>query len=113
MKDNYNDGIIYFYKRKNLVNSFKAIQNVTKEDDLELISKFFYKEETQRQQDIVFAGAMEKKLSLKVSIPYSNTIQCDYIAIINNYLYSIFHADPDKTKDKTYIYLEGMRKIER
>lgn len=113
MKDNYNDGVVYFYKKKNVVNSFKAAQNVKNEDDLDYISKFFFKEETQRQQDIVFAGAMDKKLSLKISIPYCNTIQCDYLVIINSYLYSIFHVDPDKGKNKTYIYLEGMRKVER
>lgn len=111
--DNFNDGVIYFYKKKNVVNSFKAAQNVKTDDDLELINKYFFKEETQRQQDIVFAGAMDKKLSLKVSIPYCNTIQSDYVAVIDKYLYSIFHADPDKGKQKTYIYLEGMRSVER
>lgn len=113
MKDNYNDGIVYFYKRKNIESSFKAAKNVTKKEELDYISKFFYKEETKRQQDIVFAGAMDKKLSLKISIPYCDSIESSYVAIINDFLYSIFHVDPDKQKDKTYIYLEGMRKIER
>lgn len=113
MKDNYNDGVVYFYKRKNITNSFKAQKNVSTIEDLEYVSKFFFKEETQRQQDVVFAGAMDKKLSLKISIPYCNSIESEYVAIIDNYLYSIFHADPDKGKFKTYVYLEGMRKVER
>ena len=113
MADNYNDGVAYFYKKKSITNSFKAAKNVTKLEDLDYITKFFYKEETQRQQDIVFAGAMDKKLSLKISIPYCNTIESDFLVVISNFLYSIFHVDPDKGKDKTYIYLEGMRKIER
>lgn len=113
MNDNYNDGVIYFYKKRNVLNSFKASQNVKSEEDLEYISKYFFKEETQRQQDIVFAGAIDKKLSLKVSVPYTNYLKCDYVVIIEDYLYSIFHVDPDKTKGKTYIYLEGMRSVER
>ena len=35
MKDNYNDGVVYFYKRKNITNSFKAAKNVTTIEDLE------------------------------------------------------------------------------
>lgn len=113
MKDNYNDGVVYFYKRKNITNSFKAAKNVTTIEDLDYISRFFFKEETKRQQDIVFAGAMDKKLSLKISIPYCDSLESDYLVIIGNYLYSIFHIDPDKGKMKTYVYLEGMRKVER
>ena len=90
MKDTYNDGIVYFYKKKEILNNFKARQNVKDKTDLEYISKHFYKEETQRQQDIVFAGALDKKLSLKISIPYVNSIESDYIVIIEDYLYSIF-----------------------
>ncbi len=111
--DNYNDGVVYFNKIKPVTNSFKATKNVTKKSNLDFVCRFYYKEETQRQQDIVFAGAMDKKLSLKISIPYCNYLESEYLAIIDNYLYSIFHIDPDKSKDKTYIYLEGMRKIER
>lgn len=111
--DNFNDGIIYFYKRKTIVNSFKASKNVLNDDDLEFINNFYFKEETQRQQDVVFANSMDKKLSMKISIPYVNTLKSDYIVIIENYIYSIFHIDSDKSKHKTYIYLEGMRKNER
>ncbi|MBQ9657153.1 MAG: hypothetical protein IJV31_00095 [Clostridia bacterium] len=111
--NNYNDGVVHFYSKKHITNSFKATKNVTNREDLNFISEYYYKEETQRQQDIVFAGAMDRKLSLKISIPYINTLQTDYVAIIDNYLYSIFHIDPDKTKNKTYIYLEGMRDVER
>ncbi len=113
MKEHYNDGIVYFYKKKNVEGNFKSSKNTISMDDLEFISKHFFKEETQRQQDIVFAGAMDRTLSLKISIPYCNTIASNYQVIIDNYLYSIFHVDPDKGKDKTYIYLEGMRTIER
>lgn len=113
MNDDYNDGIVYFYKKKNVEGSFKSSKNTTSIDDLDFISKYFFKEETQRQQDIVFAGAMDRTLSLKISIPYCNTIESNYQVIINNYLYSIFHVDPDKKKEKTYIYLEGMRSVER
>ena len=109
----YNDGIVYFYKKNNLVNDFNAIKNVKKKDDLEKISEFFFKEETQRQQDIVFATSLDKKLSLKISIPYDNSLKSDYVAIIENYIYSIFHIDPDKGKMKTYCYLERMRKVEK
>ena len=63
--------------------------------------------------NVGIAGAMDKKLSLKVSVPYTNYLKCDYVVIIEDYLYSIFHVDPDKTKGKTYIYLEGMRSVER
>ena len=111
--NDFNDGVVYFYSKKYITNSFKAPKNATSKDDLDFINDFYYHEETQRQQDIVFAGAMDKKLSLKISIPYINKLQTDHVAIIDNYLYSIFHIDPDKTKNKTYIYLEGMRKIER
>ncbi len=113
MNENYNDGVANFYRKKPIINSFQATKNVTSKEDLEYVDKFFFKEETQRQQDIVFAGAMDKKLSMKISIPYCNTLKSDYSVIIDNYLYSIFHIDPDKKKMKTYIYLEGERRIER
>lgn len=113
MDNNYNDGVIYFYKKKNKINSFKAQQNTKHIDDLEYISKYFYKQETQRHEDVVFAGAVDRKLSLKISVPYTENIYSEYEAIIKNYCYAIFHVDPDKVKNKTYIYLEGMRKIER
>lgn len=112
-EEHYNDGIVYFYKKKNVEGSFKSAKNTTGIDDLEFISKHFFKEETQRQQDIVFAGAMDRTLSLKISIPYCNTLESNYQVIIDDYLYSIFHVDPDKGKNKTYIYLEGMRTVER
>ena len=111
MKETYNDGIAYLYKRLNDFNSFKASKNITDKKNLEYISKFYYKEETQRQQDIVFAGAMDRKLSLKISIPYCNSIESNQFIMIDNFLYSIFHVDPDKKNNKTYMYLEGERQI--
>lgn len=113
VEQNYNDGVIYFYKSKNTFTSFQAVKNPRTEDDLEYVSKYFYREETRRQQDIAFAGSSDRKLSLKVSIPYCDNLQCDYISKIGNYLYSVFHVDPDKKNNKTYVYLEGMRKVER
>lgn len=113
MNDNYNDGVCYFYEKRKNLNSFNAPRNVKNKEELIFIDKYFFKEESQRQQDVAFASAIDKKLSLKISVPYTNIIQSEYVAIINNYLYSIFHVDPDRINMKTYIYLEGMREIER
>lgn len=111
----FNDGIVTFCIKINLLNanSFNSTNNIKTKDSLKEKEKFFYKEESKRQQDILFASSQEKKLSLKISVPYTDNLESDYVAIINGYLYSIFHLDPDKNREKTYIYLERLRKIEK
>lgn len=109
----YNDGIVYIYSENLNETSFSAKKNVKTLDDLNFITKLFYSEESKRQQDIVFAESMDRKLTLKIKTPLSSKINSNHKAVIGDDLYDIFQLDPDKDNNELYFYLERVRKIER
>lgn len=109
----FNDGIIYVYSENLIETSFSGKKNVKSLDDLTFITKLFYKEESKRQQDIIFADSMGRKLTLKLKTPLIDGISSNHKVVIGNDLYDIFQLDPDKTNNELYFYLERVRTIER
>ena len=86
---NFNDGFIRVYKSNEKVSNFGAKQNVKSADDLTFIIKLAYEENYKRQQDLEFAEANGRTLSIKVKTRYYNGLQTDYKVIIDNALYDI------------------------
>ena len=110
----YNDGVIGIYSEKSkLINNFNAKTNARTIDDYEFIMDLFYSEESKRQEDFLFANAMDKKLTLKVKTSLVEGIKTSYKVILNDFVYDIIHIDPDKKNKDLYFYLEGGRKLEK
>lgn len=107
----YNDGILEIYKSRGRLTTFSGKVNETQKSDLEFITETFFKEESKRQQDILFANSLERGLNLKVKVPYTNKIKTNYKVIYDNYLYDIIYIDFSKDKRELYIYLEEVREL--
>ena len=108
---NYNDGYIRIYKEKNKESDFGARENIKSIDDLEFIVKLAYKECSKRQQDLDFAEARNRSLSLKIKTRlYKNISNYDKV-VIKNILYDIVYFDIDREKQEIYFYLEEVREI--
>lgn len=107
----YNDGVIAIYEVKNNLNGFAAKVNEKKIEDLKFIMDLFFKEESKRQQDILFANSCNKSLTFKIKTPYTNEVKVSHKAIYNGMLYDIFFIDPSKDKKELYLYMEEVRKI--
>lgn len=108
---NYNDGYIRVYKEKNKESDFGARKNIKSIDDLEFIVKLAYKECNKRQQDLDFAEARNRSLSLKIKTRFYRYISNYDKVIIKNVLYDIVYFDIDREKQEIYFYLEEVRKI--
>ncbi len=107
----YNDGVIGIYKSKEKTSSFSAKKNEKTLADLDFITETYFHEESKRQQDLLFANSMNKRLNLKIKVPYTEKIKSNYKAIYKNYLYDIIYIDFSKDKKELYIYLEEVRKV--
>lgn len=107
----YNDGVISIYKTLNNLNGFSAKINDKTMENLELITELFFKEESKRQQDILFANSCDKSLTFKIKTPYTDLVKINHKAIYNGILYDIFFVDPSKDKKELYLYMEEVRKI--
>lgn len=108
---NFNDGYIRVYKEKNKESDFGARKNIKSIDDLEFIVKLAYKECNKRQQDLDFAVARNRSLSLKIKTRFYRDISNYDKVIIKNVLYDIVYFDIDREKQEIYFYLEEVRKI--
>ncbi len=107
----YNDGVISIYNPKENLNSFSAKVNEKELKDFDFIMDLFFKEESKRQQDIIFANSLDRKLTFKIKVPYTEKLKINYKAIYKNVLYDIFFIDPSKDKKEVFIYMEEVRKI--
>lgn len=107
----YNDGVLEIYKSKGKLTTFSGKVNENQKSDLELITKTFFKEESKRQQDILFANSLGRGLNLKVKVPYTDKIKNNYKVLYNNYLYDIIYIDFSKNKRELYMYLEEVREF--
>ena len=108
---NFNDGYIRVYKEKNKESDFGARKNIKSIDDLEFIVKLAYKECNKRQQDLDFAEARNRSLSLKIKTIFYRDISNYDKVIIKNILYDIVYFDIDREKQEIYFYLEEVREI--
>ena len=108
---NFNDGYIRVYKEKNKESDFGARKNIKSIDDLEFIVKLAYKECNKRQQDLDFAEARNRYLSLKIKTRFYRDISNYDKVIIKNVLYDIVYFDIVREKQELFFYLEEVRKI--
>lgn len=109
---NYNDGYIRVYKEKNKESDFGARKNIKTFDDLEFIVKLAYKECSKRQQDLEFAEANSRTLTLKVKTRLYDKAKNNHKVVINNTLYDIIYIDYDRVNREMYLYLEQVRELE-
>ena len=109
---NYNDGYIRAYKEKNKESDFGARKNIKTFDDLEFIVKLAYKECSKRQQDLEFAEANSRTLTLKVKTRLYDKAKNNHKVVINHTLYDIIYIDYDRANREMYLYLEQVRELE-
>ena len=108
---NFSDGFIRVYKSNEKVSSFGAKQNVKNADDLTFVIKLAYEEAYKRQQDLDFAEASGRTLSVKVKTRYYKGLQTDYKVIIDGCLYDIIDLDIDRYNQEMYFYLEYVKEV--
>lgn len=108
---NFSDGFIRVYKSNEKVSSFGAKQNVKNANDLTLVIKLAYEESYRRQQDLDFAEASGRTLSLKVKTRYYKGIQTDYKVVLDGCLYDIIDIDMDRYNQEMFFYLEYVKEV--
>lgn len=108
--DRFNDGIVRIYREKEKKTSFAAKQNVSALEDLEFIVKLDFGESTKREKDLEFAAQNGFSLSLKIRTRYHAQVENKCKAIIDNYLYDVSYVD--KTRDKMWLYMEGVKTLD-
>lgn len=108
---NFNDGYIQVYTELVTKTNFGAKTNARGLDNLEFVVKLAYTECSKRLQDLEFAEANSRSLSLKVKTrlyPISNEAKI----VLNDTLYDVITVDTDRPNRVMYLYLEEVRKIE-
>ena len=113
-RSSFNDGIIGVYSEKDsLFNTdFNAKTNAKKLSDFNFVCYLYFKEQSKRQEDFLFAEAMGKNLTWKIKTPLVDCVEVNHKVIYNNKMFDIINLDPDKLNKELYIYLEGGRSIE-
>lgn len=104
--NNYNDGVVSFYKKT-------TEKNVKTMDDLQYLSKLAFAEKTIRQEDVEFAMQQDKKITMKIVTPDDRSMDTSRYALIGDVLYGIIHIDRDRRRSELYFYLQEVRKIDR
>lgn len=112
-KTSYNDGVLTIVEEKQKLNSFNAKSNVKTKEEFNEIIKLFYEEQSKRQEDVLFAKSMDRKLTLKLKTPEIKNMKTNYKVLIDDVIYDILHLDFDKNNHTLYFYLEEVRKIAR
>ncbi len=105
----YNDGIVFIYRDTDRRSNFGAKLNAKTLDDLKLIAKLNYAEQSKRQQDMEFAEQMGFSLELKIKTRRINGVDNKCKAVIGSYMYDISYVD--STRTELYLYLQGVGEI--
>ena len=108
--DRFNDGKVRIYRAKEKKTSFAAQENVSALDDLEFVVTLDFGESTKRESDLEFAMQNGFSLSLKIRTRYHAQVENKCKAIIDNFLYDVSYVD--KTRDKMWLYLEGVKALD-
>lgn len=108
----YNDGYIEIYEQGKEKSSFGAILNTNSLRDAKKIIKLAYSERSRRADDIEWAQARDRTLSLKVCCPLFPSVKTAHQVVCLDTLYSIINVDYDRTQNEMYLYLEEVRKLE-
>lgn len=112
-KHNLNDGFIDCYTVKERQSSFNAPMNACNEDDMALVVSLAYEETSKRDQDLEFAEAIGRNLSLKVRTHLYEEVNKSCKVVLGDSLYDIIKLDYSRKEGMMYLYLEEVRKIVR
>ena len=107
----YNDGVAYIYREKPKKNDFSAKINASTMNDLDFVTKLAFEEASKREQDVTFAEQNSFSLSLKIKTRLMKQVDNNCKAIIDGYLYDVSYLDTSRTE--MWLYLEGIRPVER
>lgn len=107
----YNDGYLTVYEASKEKSSFSAVLNTENIDKMKKIVKLAYAERSRRGEDIEWAQARDRILSLKVCCPLFTQVKTSHQVICTGVLYSVINVDYDRANDEMYLYLEEVRKI--
>ena len=111
----YNDGVMHLYISKGERTDSGAWRNIKTMTDLVELTVadgyLVFGAKSIRQQDMEFADASERSISLKVVTPDNGSINTDRLARIGSIIYSIIHIDRDLKTRELYFYLEELRRL--
>lgn len=109
----YNDGYIEIYEQGKEKSSFGATLNTSDLRDAKKIVKLAYSERSRRAEDLEWAQARDRTLSLKVCCPMFFAVKTAHQAVCLDTLYSVINVDYDRAQNEMYLYLEEVRKLEQ
>lgn len=112
-KHNLNDGYIACYTVKERQSSFNAPMNASDEADLNFVVSLAYEEMSKRDQDLEFAEANGRNLSIKVKTHLYEAVNKSCKVILGESLYDIIKLDYSRKDGLMYLYLDEVRKIVR
>lgn len=107
----FTDGVLRVCEETKAPSSFNAARNPRDVEELRVLVKLPYKTMSCREQDMEFAEAMGRSLSLKVQVADCPIVQTKHSVLIGKTLYSIIRSDRDKANKTLYLYLEEVRKL--
>ena len=110
-RSNFIDGFINVYQPNEKTTNFGAKKNVKTLDDLTFIVKLAFEEQYRRHEDLEFAEANNRTLSLKVKTRLYKGVQTNHKVIVDNVLYDIIDIDIDKFNQEMFIYLEYVKEV--
>lgn len=107
----FNDGFIDCYKTNEMKSDFNAPKNAKKLSDMTFIVSLAFEEMSKRDQDLEFAEANNRQLSLKLKTPLYEGVNKMHKVVLNGSIYDIIKLDYSKKDEVMYFYLEEVRKI--
>ncbi len=108
-RKSYNDGVIELYSEIPKATDFAAKKNARSISDLTYIAKLAFAEVSRRDQDVIFAEALGRNLTVKLKTPYLSSALSTHKVVLGQYLYDIIKLDQDRKNQELYFYLEGVR----
>lgn len=110
----YLDGFAIIYRPKVENKShFGAKLNVKKEEEMDMLYKLAYSQSSKRLQDLEFAEASGRDLTIKIKTRLVTGIKNSDKVVINGVLYDIIYMDEDRANKELYLYLEENRVVEK
>ena len=79
--------------------------------DMTFIVSLAFEEMSKRDQDLEFAEANNRQLSLKLKTPLYEGVNKMHKVVLNGSLYDLIKLDYSKKDEVMYFYLEEVRKI--
>ena len=101
----YPDGVVLIYREKPMRTTFGGKENPTSTDDMELVAKLAFSEESKRERDFEFAEQQGFNLSAKIKTHLVSDVDSGCKALIGSKLFDVSYID--QTRTEMYLYLEG------